>query len=131
VLFIKIHQSTGSTDETRRLWILAAVSTVQVRQRRTAEIQSSNQQSLIDSYREQLYDSRAAASALAPTTFLACLSSIIAPCLRLQGKSHNLQGEFNPFRTAHEQAHGSRSSTDGPARPAHYAICATARIELP
>ena len=98
---------------------------------RTAEIRSSSQQSLIDSYREQLYDSRAAASALAPTTFLACLSSIIAPCLRLQGKSHNLQGEFNPFRTAHEQAHGSRSSADGPARPAHYAICATARIELP
>jgi len=98
---------------------------------RTAEIRSSNQQSLIDSYREQLYDSRAAASALAPTPFLARLSSIIAPCLRLQGKSHNLQGEFNPFRTAHEQAHGSRSSADGPARPAHYAICATARIELP
>lgn len=98
---------------------------------RTAEIQSSNQQSLIASYREQLYDSRAAASALAPTPFLARLSSIIAPCLRLQGKSLNLQGEFKPFRTAHEQAHGSRSSTDGPAGPAHYAICATARIELP
>ena len=47
-----------------------------------------------------LYDSRAAASALAPTPFLARLSSIIAPCLRLQGKSLNLQGEFNPFRTA-------------------------------
>ena len=99
---------------------------------RTAEIQSSNQQSLIASYREQLYDSRAAASALAPTPFLARLSSIIAPLsFRLQGTSRNLQGEFKPFRTAHEQAHGSRSSADGAAGPAHYAICATARIELP